>query len=102
MIKPECNTCAADDGIRDLYWKYRAAVQELESIQHAKAMLRLGFSKGDKWTKLDDAIGKCLDSLDLAIDRQMDRVIEIKQKHKCAIDLANEIREATKREEVAN
>ena len=70
-------------------------------MQHAKNMLRIAFSKGDKWTKLDSALGKCMDSLDVAIDHQMDRVIEAKQKHKFAIDLANDIREATEKEEVA-
>ena len=70
-------------------------------MQHAKNMLRTAFSKGDKWTKLDDALSKCMDSLDIAIDHHMERVIEAKQKHKFAIDLADDIREATKKEEVA-
>ena len=96
----ECPTCAGNSEIGDLYREYHLLVHDLGSMQHAKNLLRTAFSKGDKWTKLDDAIGKCMDSLDVAIDRHMERVIEAKQKHKFAIDLANDIREAAKKEEV--
>ena len=97
----ECPTCAGDSKIGDLYADYHLLLHDLGSMQHAKNMLRLAFSKGDKWTKLDDAIAKCMDSLDVAIDRHFERVAEAKGKHKFAIDLANELREAAKEEEVA-
>ena len=97
----ECPTCAGNSDIGDLYREYHMLVHDLGVIQHAKNMLRVAFSKGDKWTKLDDAIGKCMDSLDIAIDRHMDRVIEAKQKHKFAMDLVEDIAKATSKEEVA-
>jgi len=95
----DCNTCAGDSAIRDLYWDYQTQLADLGTMQHAKAMLRCGFSrKDDKWTRLDDEIAKAMDAMDVVIGRHLERVMAAKQRHQASMELAKAEREAAKEE----
>ena len=90
----DCNTCAGDSTARDLYWDYQTQLADLGTMQHAKAMLRCGFSRSDdKWTRLDDELAKAMDAMDVVISRHLDRVMAAKQRHQASMELAKVERE---------
>ena len=88
-----CPTCLSNEDVRELWLEFDSCKHDLVAICHAYRMMSWNFTKGEKWTKHDEMIGRDLNMMESTINRAIERAAKAKAAHEAGMKALREIRE---------